>query len=62
MRRSTIFWVGADDDESLGEFEIRLDRWLKEVASAIPTLPKEALELSRDAARKARMYRNTVWD
>jgi hypothetical protein len=61
MRRSTIFLDGPDD-ESPGEFEIRLDRWLKEVASDIPTLPKEALELSRDAARNARMYRNTVWE
>jgi len=61
MRRSTIFWDGPDD-ESPGEFEIRLNRWLKEVALDIPKLPKEALALSRDAARKARMYRNAVWE
>jgi hypothetical protein len=61
MRRATIFWAGPGD-ESLGEFEIRLDRWLNKVASDIPTLKKEALELSRDAARKARMYRNCRWE
>jgi hypothetical protein len=61
MRRSIIFWAGPDD-ESLGEFEIRLDRWLNEVASDTPALPKEALKLSRDAARKARMYRNCRWE
>jgi hypothetical protein len=50
------------NDDSAGDFEIRLDRWLKEVASDIPALPKAALELSCHTARHVRTYRNTVWE
>jgi hypothetical protein len=49
-------------EETLGEFEIRLDQWLKAVAAEMPDLPQEALDWSRDAARRERLYRNTDWE
>jgi hypothetical protein len=50
------------EKETLGEFELRLHRWLRDVAADNPDLPVELLAWARDEARKARLYRNTQFE
>lgn len=56
-----MIFSASPEGETLGEFELRLDRWLKVVAAEMPDLPQEALDYSRDQARAARVYRSCVW-
>jgi hypothetical protein len=59
----TIRISDGPEGETLGEFEMRMESFLRAAQEAAGgDLPDKMIQYTRDEARKARLYRNTKWE